>query len=370
MAYAQKKHSKKNGTYYLAVWRVKQPDGTWKKRAERYNGDGGKRGAEKHATLREAEAANHKPEANANQTVADFLLNVWLPRNSGGQSYSTRYSKERIATAVSEIIGTKKLGEITALDFGTVKIELEGRGLAPSTINNNMKLFKRAMKDAHEWRLIPSDSRPWEGVKPIKQRKAPPRVVTRSDGLAAADYLRDKKNDTYTADLVTVLAYTGLRLSEALGLHWEDIDWDAGTIRIWRITARTNDPKNRIQIQSQPKTAAGHRTLPITKAVSEVLERRQKASRNRLVFPDSKGRPAYSSAASKPISAAFSTLGISGTAHGLRHGAITRMLEMGVPLNQVSKLAGHESSDITAKIYLAWADDTTAINAMREAMED
>lgn len=368
MGYTIKKTSKKDGTYYLAAWTALDATGQRKIFYERYEGPDGKRGATKLANLREAEAANSDQAANHRMTFDRYLLDVWHPRNSGaGQSYSTKYSKERISMDLAQIIGPKPLGDITALDFGTVTIALEKRGLAGSTINNQLKVMKRALKDAHNWKLI--DSRPWEGVKAIKPKKAPPRVVTRADGLRVAEALR-KEGDAYTADVVKVLAFTGLRLSEALGIHWDDIDWDRGTIRIWRITTRTGDPKNRIQIQESPKTSAGNRTLPMASSVREVFERRKETVKGDLIFPDAHGKPAYSSDVTKKISRQMKAMGIRGTAHGLRHGAITHLLESGVSLNQVSKLAGHESSDITAKIYLAWADDDTAIEAMRLVMDE
>ncbi len=365
MAYTIRKETKRDGVYYLAAWRAKDITGKSKVQYERYTGPDGKRGAQKLAVLREAEASNQVMSANRNLTFSDYILNTWLPRNTLGQAYSTKYSKERISLDLSEIIGPKPLGEITALDFSDVQIKLSERGLATSTIGNAMKVMKRAMKDAYSWNLI--ENRPWEGVKPIKQRKSPPRVVTREQALSAEKQLRDS-GDVFSADLILILTYTGMRLSEALGLHWEDIDWDRGTARIWRITARTDDPKNRIQVVETPKTSAGNRTLPLPKPVLEMLERRKASTNHYLVFPDPKGRPLYSSTATKPISKTFRDLGIRGTAHGLRHGAITFLLEQGMPLNQVSKLAGHESSDITAKVYLAWADDNAAIDAMRDIL--
>lgn len=97
---------------------------------------------------------------------------------------------------------------------------------------------------------------------------------------------------------------------------------------------------------------------------------RKATSKGDLIFPDENSKPMYSSVATKKINRTFEKLGIKGTSHGLRHGAITHLLESGVPLNQVSKLAGHESSDITAKVYLAWADDLDAMDAMRAVMEE
>lgn len=370
MAYTIKKTSKADGVYYLAAWRAKDISGKTKVQYERYTGPDGKRGAQKLATLREAEASNQYSAANRQMTVATFILSHWLPQATVGLAYSTRYSKEHNAGRIVDLIGTRTLGEVSAMDLNWVQVELSKGKLDPATVANVMKLAKRIMRDAHAWNLIPPENRPWEGVRAIKARKAPPRVVTREQALAAAEKLRETGQGD-TADLITVLTYTGLRLGEALGLHWDDIDYDRGTIRIWRITARTGEGKNRIAIFEQPKTDAGRRTLPMARAVEEVFRRREKVGQdNPLVFPDTNGNPRFSSDATKPITRVFRSLGITGTAHGLRHGAITHMLEKGIPLNQVSKLAGHGNTAITARIYLAWADDESAMDAMRTVMDD
>ncbi|MDO6520719.1 site-specific integrase [Shimia thalassica] len=363
------KKNKRDGTYFLAAWRGAGPDGKSKVFYERYEGKDGKRGAQKLAVLREAEAANQPTTDNKPRTpFPEYIEQVWLPRNIMGNGDSTVYAKTRITRDLAEQFPDKTVGEISADDFEEMKAALNSRGHAPSTIRNTMKVFKRAMTDAHIWGY--TEKRPWEGVKVVKAAKAPPRVVTREEALRAVERLRSEGDD-FTADLITVLTYTGLRLSEALGLHWEDIDFERGVIKIWRITVRTNDKKDRIQIKESPKTKAGNRTLPMAQPVRDVLEGRQRTAANPLVFPDRLGRPIYSSRASIPISKAFRDMGLTKkTAHGLRHGAITYMLEKGIPLNQVSRLAGHESSDITAKVYLAWADDDSAIDAMRSVMDD
>ncbi|PYG31727.1 tyrosine-type recombinase/integrase [Pelagimonas varians] len=370
MAYTAKRTPRGKDAYYLACWRAVDANGKTTVQYERYTGPNGKRGAQKLATLREAEAE----EALLSTTVKDrmpvdiYLRDVWLPRITVGDSrYSTAVNRELTVRKLIEVLDIKPIGDITAMDFGTAQIRMKQHGLASVSTNQRMKTLKRAMRNAHEWGLI--ETRPWEGVKPLPLPKAPPRVVSLADGLRAADYLRDKGNDA-TADLIVVLAHTGCRLSEALGLHWEDVNWEADTIKIWRITAFFKDPVRRVGIKEGTKTSASRRTLPMSKSVREILERRKAASNNDLVFPSFVGKPLSSAMASARIAKAFKAAGVTGTAHGLRHGFITRLLERGVPLNRVSKLAGHSSTNTTATTYLAWADEDESIADMRAVLED
>lgn len=369
MAYIKKHFDRDKKPYYRAAWLA--DDGTGKKKTyyERYTGPDGKRGAQKLADLREAQSADPASQPKTNQKIAfdKYLMQMWLPRSVGGLTYKSRYGREQTAQNLAAIIGPKPLFSITAFDFGTLKIELEKRRLAPSTIIVYFKLMKRALRDAHSWGLIAS--RPWDDVRPVKRQKSPPRVVTRAEGLQAADYLRGKGDD-YTADLVTLLTFTGVRLSEALGLHFEDIDQFGGTISIWRVTAPTEGPERAV-IRNSTKSPAGTRTLPINATLLEMLVRRQSATDNPLVFPTKKGKPAHSADVTAKISAALKAIGLVGkTAHGLRHGALTRLMEKNVPLHYVSKLAGHTSTQITAEIYLAYAKKEDAIAAMRQVIDD
>lgn len=59
------------------------------------------------------------------------------------------------------------------------------------------------------------------------------------------------------APLVVLLAYTGVRIREALGLRWQDIDLDAATIRLRCQLAK--DDLTRVPL----KTDAGARDLPV-----------------------------------------------------------------------------------------------------------
>jgi integrase len=60
-----------------------------------------------------------------------------------------------------------------------------------------------------------------------------------------------------------VLIFYGLRRGEALGLRWEDIDLDAGTIRIHQQLQRIRGQL----LQAPVKTRASQRGLPLLDVV-------------------------------------------------------------------------------------------------------
>jgi integrase len=85
--------------------------------------------------------------------------------------------------------------------------------------------------------------------------------------------------------------------SIVLGLHWEDVDLQAGTLRVLRTLAQTNDGP----VLTAPKSAKSRRRIKLTGASVEVLKRHRAAQNTErlklgglwedrgLVFPDRTG---------------------------------------------------------------------------------
>jgi integrase len=67
------------------------------------------------------------------------------------------------------------------------------------------------------------------------------------------------------APLIVLLAFTGMRIREALGLRWRDVDLDEATIRLrWQLT---KDDRRYVSV----KTDAGVRDIPILPALRRRL---------------------------------------------------------------------------------------------------
>jgi integrase len=66
--------------------------------------------------------------------------------------------------------------------------------------------------------------------------------------------------------------YTGLRIGEALGLTWADIDHEAGLIRVHRKLSRQRE-------HAPLKTEAGKREVILASALGKALRERWLASR-------------------------------------------------------------------------------------------
>ncbi len=74
--------------------------------------------------------------------------------------------------------------------------------------------------------------------------------------------------------MFTVLLGTGCRIGEALGLRWQDLDYDRRTISINHSLSyyQKSDTNKSVLRISKPKTEAGIRTIPMLDVVKDAFE--------------------------------------------------------------------------------------------------
>src|SRR5450759_3719247 len=113
---------------------------------------------------------------------------------------------------------------------------------------------------------------------PVRTRIATPRLALARVVDQAGSY----------RPLYELLAYTGLRVGEALGLTWADVDFDAGLLSVHRQLSR-------YRVHSKLKTEAGRRQIVLAPAMVRLLTARWLASEQKgpddFVFTNSVGRP-------------------------------------------------------------------------------
>ena len=158
---------------------------------------------------------------------------------------------------------------------------------------------------------------------------------------------------------------TGMRSGELLGLRWEDIDLEAGTLQVRRTVFN-----GRIEA---PKTLKGKRSIKLSQVSLRALRKHQK--RGEWVFCTKAGTPIsvhnIHRRSWKPL-LKKADLPLDTRFHDLRHTAVTLLLTKSVHPKVVQEMLGHSSISITLDIYshVLPTMQEKAAEAMEDIFED
>jgi len=226
-------------------------------------------------------------------------------------------------------------------------------GLAPKTVANHMRflhgLFDFAVK------------RGWMATNLVAQLDRPSdpgadpdiRFLELHDVDAVIREVPD--DDTFVSTDRTIYltaAMTGLRQGELIALRWQDVDWQAGRLRVRRNYVRGE--------WGTPKSRRSSRSVPMVDRVAAELERHFQESAYQsdgsLVFPHpDTGNPLDASALRKRFAEAREAAGVRTVRfHDLRHTFGTRMAAAGVPMRTLQEWMGHRDIQ-TTMIYADYA---------------
>lgn len=186
-----------------------------------------------------------------------------------------------------------------------------------------------------------------------------PKVVSLTPEVASA-VLAKLRGDRLEA-LYTVALALGLRLGEALGLGWDAVDLEAGSVRLHRNLKRERGR----WVFGDTKTHADV-TLPLPASAVAALRAhrtRQRAERLAapmwhepevdLVFRRQDGQPIFASSINHLLNAACDAADVARiTPHQFaRHGAATLLRQQGAALEEIRDLLRHARIGTTADIY-------------------
>ena len=191
----------------------------------------------------------------------------------------------------------------------------------------------------------------------------PPRVpkheITPLTPEQARQLIESAVDDRHLALYLTALG-TGLRQGELLGLRWEDVDLDAGRLRVRHTLANVKGTLTLLE----PKTDRSRRTVMLADAVVTALRAHRTRQRmERLVsgsrwvdsghvFTTLHGTPYHAATITRAFQAALTRAGLPRCRfHDLRHAAATFLLAEGMTLEDVKNLLGHSSITLTSNTY-------------------
>ena len=296
----------------------------------------------------------------SNQTVSGYMtrwLEDFAKANLAPRTYHNY--KLQIREHISPAFGMMKLSKLDTPNIQTLYTAKLRGGLKPSSVRYIHAVLHCALNKAVELRLIPRN--PAASARPPKIRHE---EITPLDAQQARLLLEAAKGDRF--ECLYILSLTcGLRMGEALGLKWSDIDLEAGTLRVNRQLQRIREGGG--LVFSEPKNAS-RRTIDLPQRALEALKsyrKRQleeqlragtKWQDNNLIFASGKGTPLD---AQNIVNRYFKPLLHRADLpeirwHDLRHTCATLLLSRGTHPKMVQHLLGHGSIQLTLDRYSHW----------------
>jgi integrase len=311
-----------------------------------------------------------------NLTVEDYL-DLWL-RNSVQDTVrlTTYQGYERVVRLhIKPALGRIKLDNLTPVHVRSLYRERLEAGLAPRMVQLVHTILHKALKQAVNDGLIPRNvTEAVKAPRPVKKEMKPLSPAQARELLEAA---RGERLEALYALAVT----TGMRQGEILGLKWEDLDLEAGTLQVRRTLSTALGGGVRF---GPPKTARSRRSIRVPKLALTALRRHRKTQLEErmklsglwedhdLVFTTGVGTPLSRAdlitRSFKPLLRRANLPDI--RFHDLRHTCATLLLSRGVHAKLVQELLGHSTIAVTLDTYshvLPGMDDGLA-DTMDEAL--
>ena len=374
----------KNGRYY-AVLNYRNAGGQRKTKwiALGLPEKGNKRKAEAElARLRaEFEPPKEVGDLSSDMLFADYLLE-WLEIAKGRLAVAT-YSS--YAAMIKKPVGpyfrqrNLTLRELEARHLQMFYSEML-RKVKPNTVIHYHAIIHSALKYAVKTDMLVQNVA--DKVDRPKKNSFQPVFLSAEEMQKMFEALRGTKLELP----VLVAAFYGFRRGEVLGLKWDAIDFERGTISVIRtVTTITLDGKLTEIEQQSAKTKSSLRTLPLIGSFREYfLQVKEAQELNKqicgncynheydgFVFVDELGERMRANYLTSAFPKFLESHGLRRMRfHDLRHSCASLLLANGVPLKHIQEWLGHSDFTTTANIYahLDYKSKITSAQAMETGL--
>lgn len=401
-------HRQVGAKEYEYKYRVKMKDGvgqqvdTWKKLDDK---------RQPFRTLKEAEA--HRKafvEEILNRTVQSIsvpdlhtIAEIWGDyEKNRACTLSTNSMAKHDGNVRNHLIPYFKKTPIEAISIGQMKnflAFLKKQGKATNTLIGVKATMEKVWGYAEELGIISRDfyfdafSYKKTKITVDKPKKKRAETFKKNQLESFIDYVRNKGTVYYVLFCLTY--YGGVRLSEALGLTWKDIDWSTNKITVrQQLCYDKYNSNHRTYIKNVKEEV--NRTFYASPILMEALKEWKveqeenerhfgKNYKNKEVLDDERtertaptvkgwdfvlrledGQLMSHSKANHFREKVQKDLGIHFYYHGLRHTIVSNLSGAGVPLANISQFIGHADVRTTDWYYLG--DDETGDEKLEEAI--
>ena len=251
-------------------------------------------------------------------------------------------------------LGRVRITELSVDHVARLAKELQAAGYRPWTIRGDLVALSRVLAYA--------ERSGWIAANPVRKLDASerPRVARATQRVLERDEmttLLEHAGSIYRP-LIAVGLFAGLRVSEALGLTWGDIDLDGSRLRV-RYQLGRDGGKAGGRVAT--KTDQAVRDVVLMPTLAKLLAEHKLATRHNgptdYVFAGATGEPLNHRTVSRAFERVAKAAGLDAdgkerpTFHDLRHSFASMLIAGGADVVFLSRQLGHANPAITLSIY-------------------
>lgn len=308
-------------------------------------------------------------------------LDLWLNKKSKSKEATTIYSYRNIVEKhIKPALGDIPVQELTIDDIeGYFYMKARNpskdkEGLSLSTLQRHLEVMKGAFKYAKRYKII--HQAPTDNMDPLGE------LIAYADTDFEHVILEIGELKAFLAELdknffrigYFIAAETGVRRGEIVGLKWNAINFEKGTI----LVNETRTQAGADLVIKAPKSKKGKRELTLTPyLLNELKLHKEKYEKNRLKYGDKfvdsnlvichpNGKKTAVNSISNNLAKLRKKLDLRYfRLHDLRHTALSTLYNDGKMTDvQVAAIAGHSSANFTRSVYLGNAKNPSPAAAV------
>ena len=289
--------------------------------------------------------------------TVEHWLQHWLRTIAARKVRASTYEgyRTKIEYRIIPGLGAHRLDRLQPEHLERFYSDLLAEGLAPATVLQIHRILSRALKVAVQRGRVGRNVATLVDAPSLDHHEVQPLTAAEAQRILGAS--AGQRN----AARWSVALALGLRQGEALGLKWDAVDLEAGTLAVRHALQRIRGKGLQLV---PPKSRAGRRVIAMPPQLVEALaehELAQDAERQQagglwqehgLVFSQPNGRPVDPRADWQAWKALLHEAGVrDARLHDARHTAATLLLTQGVPARVAMQILGHSQISLTLGTY-------------------
>lgn len=326
-------------------------------------------------------------KTDTNSLTVNSMFELWRSLKRGIKDSTLQNYIYMYDTFVAPTFGKRRLTKVKKSDVRTFYNTLyDDRGLKTATIGGLHNVLHQVFQIAVDDDLIrknPTEKVMREFKLALGDDSEKKKALTLSQRDIFLNYLFTTPKYRHWYPLFSIMVNTGMRIGEATGLRWTDVDMQAGVIHINHTLVYYDHggKKGSYYSINTPKTKAGNRDIPMTAGVKQAFEM-EKAYQaeaelvseshidgySDFVFINRFGQVLSQSAVNKALQRIVRDCNLeilekhkgddapelvpSISSHHLRHTFATTAVYAGVGVRTLQELLGHTDISTTMGIYV------------------